>query len=521
MSELPSSGIVFSGFGLSLILLAIFVFSTVSTAGLERHKWVERGLAVAVGVWVLTWWFGGMGVEVLSNATELVALIVSVLVSYLVSLWLAAKAKPHYETFFKDEQDEDNRKYLGLIQQAVKLSVFFIPFLFLTNLIMQVVLPVFKTGKEAPNSVIEHLGTFGDFFGGTLNPVLTFATFIALIATILIQLKELRLTREELKNSNKMLEMSQEEQSKTAKALEEQSRTQRIQQFDSNFFSLYDRLMESQDSLKPKADNLFNSSFVNEYRGDEHFFKKLFYQNYDFDRFFISLFQIFKLIKQFHLHVPKKNSEMSEYDNEQEILRCQRENENFRKNYSNILRSSLTNSFIFLLLANCSSINIYSRRNNGYETYRNILNDFNFFEHLDVVTVLNKRINFFDTDKSIEFKNVFDETCIIYSEYISLYGEHDGYYRQVDPDYEKKMKMKGAIVNNIEGLERFLKLKSIFHLIDRLFVDYGNVAFDKSDFLPSYLELTEYFNSPERSVSEQEFEDLQSRLKSSNILPEA
>ncbi len=45
------------------------------------------------------------GVEVLSNATELVALIVSVLVSYLVSLWLAAKAKPHYENCFKDEQE--------------------------------------------------------------------------------------------------------------------------------------------------------------------------------------------------------------------------------------------------------------------------------------------------------------------------------------------------------------------------------------------------------------------------------
>lgn len=41
------------------------------------------------------------------------------------------------------------------------------------------------------------LGTFGDFFGGVLNPIFTFLTFFGLIITIVIQRMELRLAREE------------------------------------------------------------------------------------------------------------------------------------------------------------------------------------------------------------------------------------------------------------------------------------------------------------------------------------
>ncbi|HCZ9051266.1 TPA: putative phage abortive infection protein [Vibrio alginolyticus] len=42
-----------------------------------------------------------------------------------------------------------------------------------------------------------NLGTFGDFFGGVLNPIFTFLTLIGLIATIVIQRQELRLSRVE------------------------------------------------------------------------------------------------------------------------------------------------------------------------------------------------------------------------------------------------------------------------------------------------------------------------------------
>jgi hypothetical protein len=44
-------------------------------------------------------------------------------------------------------------------------------------------------------------GQMGDFFGGMLNPILAFASFIALLYTIRIQSEELRLTREEFQKS--------------------------------------------------------------------------------------------------------------------------------------------------------------------------------------------------------------------------------------------------------------------------------------------------------------------------------
>ncbi|MEY4590486.1 MAG: hypothetical protein RL497_2562 [Pseudomonadota bacterium] len=47
----------------------------------------------------------------------------------------------------------------------------------------------------------DKFGPFGDFFGGMLNPILTFLTFMGLLVTIILQQKELRLTRTEIKAS--------------------------------------------------------------------------------------------------------------------------------------------------------------------------------------------------------------------------------------------------------------------------------------------------------------------------------
>ena len=43
----------------------------------------------------------------------------------------------------------------------------------------------------------EKVGVFGDFFGGILNPILTFLTFFGLVITIVIQRQELKLARVE------------------------------------------------------------------------------------------------------------------------------------------------------------------------------------------------------------------------------------------------------------------------------------------------------------------------------------
>lgn len=79
------------------------------------------------------------------------------------------------------------------------------------------VINLFSIGKST-------FGEWGDFFGGVLNPILMFLTFMGLIITIVIQQSELRESRVEFKRS--------------ADALVEQGRNTRKQSFEATFFQM-------------------------------------------------------------------------------------------------------------------------------------------------------------------------------------------------------------------------------------------------------------------------------------------
>lgn len=83
-------------------------------------------------------------------------------------------------------------------------------------------------------------GVFGDFFGGVLNPIFGFASFLALLATIFYQAKELNASTKELKNS--------------ATALAAQNKAIELQSFEQTFFSW---LLSYQELLKSiESDNV-------------------------------------------------------------------------------------------------------------------------------------------------------------------------------------------------------------------------------------------------------------------------
>ena len=86
-------------------------------------------------------------------------------------------------------------------------------------------------------------GTFGDFFGGMLNPVLGFASFIALLYTIRLQSQELAMTREELARSADANE-------KSGRALVEQLNTLKFQTFENTFFKLLDAVENKIEAFK-------------------------------------------------------------------------------------------------------------------------------------------------------------------------------------------------------------------------------------------------------------------------------
>lgn len=67
------------------------------------------------------------------------------------------------------------------------------------------------------------LGTLGDLLGGTLNPILSFATICLLVWSIQIQISELKETRKELKNSVVEQRMTREIHIENLKASEREA----------------------------------------------------------------------------------------------------------------------------------------------------------------------------------------------------------------------------------------------------------------------------------------------------------
>ena len=70
----------------------------------------------------------------------------------------------------------------------------------------------------------EEWGLFGDFIGGILNPILSFMALISLLLTVVLQSKQLELSRQELSATRIELERSATAQEQTQKAQIKQAR---------------------------------------------------------------------------------------------------------------------------------------------------------------------------------------------------------------------------------------------------------------------------------------------------------
>jgi len=80
-------------------------------------------------------------------------------------------------------------------------------------------------------------GQFGDYLGGVLNPVFGFLSVFALLVALVLQTRELKLSRESLKLSQEELRLSREEQAKAAEALALQNKAIQKQSFEQTFFA--------------------------------------------------------------------------------------------------------------------------------------------------------------------------------------------------------------------------------------------------------------------------------------------
>lgn len=102
---------------------------------------------------------------------------------------------------------------------------------------------------KLPSSEPEQWGQMGDFFGGMLNPILAFASFIALLYTIRIQSEELKLTRAELGLTRDELAASAKANKRMSESAEVQLQIHKQQNAENAFYRCIDRLIVDVKSL--------------------------------------------------------------------------------------------------------------------------------------------------------------------------------------------------------------------------------------------------------------------------------
>jgi Putative phage abortive infection protein len=110
----------------------------------------------------------------------------------------------------------------------------------ITTVLLLLVGVAFEGWLSSSNA--ERLGQWGDFFGGTLNPILTFLTVAGLLYTIILQRSELRLSRTELVLTRRELENS-------TRALCDQNESMKQQRFESTLFSMIGVLNQIIDQM--------------------------------------------------------------------------------------------------------------------------------------------------------------------------------------------------------------------------------------------------------------------------------
>lgn len=249
-------------------------------------------------------------------------------------------------------------------------------------------------------------GTFGDYLGGTLNPIISFLALIGLLYTIHQQAQEMQATREELKQAAEQQRQQVEQQSR-------QSEIFNLQQFESTFFSLleqHNKVVEriEVESIYEELHNIYNKKIdqittrkPSEELSNSHAIKSI-KQHYELKSYFNLLFQILKFIS---ISLSKNSKSNNSEDSKITIKDFVSDNKISKKKlsqeyitpqermYSDILRSFIPNHILKLLALNCLTIDKFSQ-DNQLETlynFQGLLNRYALLEQLQLVfTDINK-----------------------------------------------------------------------------------------------------------------------------------
>jgi hypothetical protein len=257
-------------------------------------------------------------------------------------------------------------------------------------------------------------GTFGDYLGGTLNPIISFLALIGLLYTIHQQAQEMQATRDELE--------------RTAEQQSRQSEIFNLQQFESTFFSLleqHNKVVEriKVESIYEELHNIYNKKIdqittrkPSEELSNSHAIKSI-NQHYELKSYFNLLFQILKFISiSLSKNSESNNSEdlkitIKDFYSDSKISKdkiSQKYINPQERMYSDILRSFIPSIILKLLALNCLTIDKFSRDNESKTLYnfQGLLNRYALLEQLQLFfTDINKINDFYrvNGDDAIHF----------------------------------------------------------------------------------------------------------------------
>jgi hypothetical protein len=243
---------------------------------------------------------------------------------------------------------------------------------------------------------IQYWGQLGDFFGGILNPILSFVAILAVLYTIRIQSKELAEAREETKIANRtLIKQTQVFERQNFRMLEVHARLLSdtevpgsssrgrgvFVEFSKELRDFCSKRYVTEDSIKRLASELMS-------RGDNalgHYFR--------------NMYQICKMIDNSKFHV----SNFQEGVSPRSVRRIIKRNYDQKRFYANILRGQLSSYEMQMLLLNC-----LTPEGEGLKYY---------VEKFSMLKSLNK--SSFDSDSQIIF-SPFDDMAFMDSEDIDV-----------------------------------------------------------------------------------------------------